>query len=488
MPADGATRSWREAFAVYLHRRVVVMLFLGFSAGLPFLLVFSTLSAWLTEAHVTRTAIGFFSWVGITYSIKVFWAPVVDRLPLPLLTRLLGRRRGWMLPAQCGIALGLLAIAAINPMAAFGPPLLSAFDAGVLPVDGGLTDIGIVPAPRSTVILVALAALLVAFSSATQDITIDAYRIEAVERDLQGAMAATYQAGYRIALLVAGAGALYMAEFVSWPAAYMLMAACTLVGIFTVLLIQEPVVSRDAETLEREALLVSAIENHGPVLRRWHRLTAWFSSAVVGPIVDFFVRNGRVALIILALIALYRVSDITMGVMANPFYLDLGFTKSEIASVSKVFGVIMTMIGAFLGGLLVARYGMMRPLLFGAVIMLLTNLVFAYLAASGKDIRLLFITISGDNLAAGIAGSAFIAYMSSLTNTAYTATQYALFSSLFTLPGKFLGGFSGVIVDAHGYVYFFIYAGALGIPAILLVMYIMAREPKPRLGEAAAER
>lgn len=477
MPAETKRRSWSEALAVYLHPRVIVMLFLGFSAGLPFLLVFSTLSAWLTEAHITRTAIGFFSWVGITYSIKVFWAPVVDRVPLPFLTRVLGRRRGWMLPAQCGIAIGLLTIALINPAATFGPAPLSALDMGVLPVDGGPNDTGIIPPSRATVILVALAALLVAFSSATQDITIDAYRIEAVARGFQGAMAATYQLGYRIALLVAGAGALYIAEFVSWPAAYMAMAACMGVGIITVLVIQEPEVAADEATRAREAQLISAIESHGPILRRWHRLTAWASGAVVSPFVDFFARNGAMALAILALIALYRVSDITMGVMANPFYLDLGFTKKEIADVSKVYGIFMTMIGAFLGGLLVARYGMMRPLLFGAVLMFLTNLVFAYLAATGRDIRLLMLTISGDNLAAGMAGSAFIAYMSSLTSTAYTATQYALFSSLFSLPGKFLGGFSGIIVDANGYVFFFIYAGLLGIPAILLVIFIMLRSP-----------
>ncbi len=455
MPGEAPRRTWGEAFAVYLHRRVIAMLFLGFSAGLPFLLIFSTLSTWLREAGISRTEIGFFSWVGLTFSIKVLWAPVIDRLPLPGLTRLLGRRRSWMLVAQLGIAAGLLGIA--------------------------LTE------PGQHVFRVAGFALLVAFAAATQDISIDAYRIEAAAKEFQGAMAATYQLGYRIALLAAGAGALYIADFISWQAAYSAMAATTLVGMVTVMVIREPEVAIDAATLAREKRLLERIEGGAQLSGMWHRLAAWFSSAVVSPLVDFFARNGRLALVILALIGLYRLSDITMGIMANPFYIDLGFTKSEIASVSKVFGVIMTMVGAFLGGLLVARYGLLRPLLLGAVLMLFTNLIFAYLAATGRDINLLILTISGDNLAAGVAGSAFIAYMSSLTNTAYTATQYALFSSLFTLPGKFLGGFSGVIVDTTSYVHFFIYAGALGIPAILLVIYVMARSRVTALGEEAAK-
>ncbi len=456
MPGEAPIRSWREAFAVYLHRRVIVMLFLGFSAGLPFLLIFSTLSFWLREADVSRTVIGFFSWVGITFSIKVLWAPVVDRTALPLLTRAFGRRRGWMLLAQVGIATALLGIAASDPAA------------GVVGIAGF--------------------AVVLAFAAATQDIVIDAYRIEAVEKTLQGAMAATYQAGYRIAIIVAGAGALLIADNASWPAAYTAMAACVLVGMVTVLIIREPEVRVDEATRQREQRLLRTLEGGRRMSQRRHDVAEWFSSAVASPFVDFFARNGRFGLVILALIGLYRISDITMGIMANPFYVDLGFTKSEIAGIAKVYGVIMSMAGAFLGGLLVARYGLLRSLLLGAVLVAVTNLIFAYLAATGRDLVLLTLTISADNLAGGLAGTALIAYMSSLTNTAYTATQYALFSSLFTLPGKFLGGFSGIIVDASSYVHFFIYASALGIPAILLVMYIMAREPKARLGEPAAER
>ena len=433
-------RSWRAALRVYRQPRVLGMIFLGFSAGLPFLLVFSTLSAWLTDAGLSRTLIGYFSWVGITYSIKVFWAPVIDRLPLPFLTRLLGRRRSWMLLAQIGIMLGLSGMALSN-------------------LQTDLTQI-------------ALFALFVAFSSATQDISIDAYRIEAVEKELQGAMAATYVLGYRLALLAAGAGAFYLAEFSSWPVAYLCMAALMLVGVVTTLVINEPRLAVSAASRQLEARVESLIGIKQARRSLTVRLAAWFSDAVISPFVDFFSRNGRFALTILLLIGLYKVSDITMGVMANPFYLDLGFSKTQIADVTKIYGFFMTIAGAALGGLLVVRYGLMRPLLLGAVMVASTNLLFALLAVSLPDIRLLALVISADNLSGGIATSVFIAYLSSLTNTAYTATQYALFSSLMTLPAKMLGGFSGVIVDGYGYPWFFIYASATGIPAVLLVIYL----------------
>lgn len=435
-----AKRSWREAAAVYLQRRVLTLFFLGFSAGLPFLLVFSTLSAWLREAEVTRTTIGFFSWVGITYSVKVFWAPVIDRLPLPLLTRALGKRRSWMLVAQCGIAAGLLVMAGLNPQTE-----LTAF---------------------------AVAAVCVAFSSATQDISIDAFRIESGSRDVQGAMSATYIFGYRVALLVAGAGALYIAEFFTWQTAYNSMAALMLVGIVTVLLVPEPEHRIPGQTGELEARVEQFLIRNAHLAAWQRRLGAWFIDAVVCPFVDFFSRNGWLALWILLLIGLYRISDITMGVMANPFYLDLGFSKAEIASVSKIFGFVMSIVGSFFGGLLVMRYGIMGPLLAGAGLVAGTNLLFALLAGMGPNLEMLAVVISADNLSGGIANAVFIAYLSSLTNTAYTATQYALFSSLMTLPGKFIGGYSGMIVDGFGYSSFFVYAACMGIPAILLVMFL----------------
>jgi PAT family beta-lactamase induction signal transducer AmpG len=450
-PNSGMT--WREAIRVYRHPRVIAMLFLGFSAGLPFLLVFSTLSAWLTDENISRSAIGFFSWVGITYSIKVLWSPVVDRMPIPWFTRALGKRRSWMLVAQVGIALGLLGMV--------------------------LTD------PGRHLAYVAAFALLVAFSSATQEVAIDAYRIEAAIKERQAAMAATYILGYRIALLVAGAGALYIAEFGSWPGAYLAMAALMSVGMVTVLAIGEPEHTVERDAFMREVRVISFMERSAHLPPRLRAATAWFIGAVVCPFVDFFARNGWIAIVILLFIGVFRISDITMGVMANPFYLDLGFSKAEIASITKVFGFFMTIAGAAAGGLLVVRYGIMRPLLLGAVMAAATNLLFALMAITGPDLTLLTVTISADNLVGGLAGSVFIAYLSSLTNTAYTATQYALFSSLMTLPGKFIGGFSGVIVDAQGYFYFFVYSAVIGLPAILLVLYLMGRA---NADEAAAEQ
>jgi PAT family beta-lactamase induction signal transducer AmpG len=417
------------------------MLFLGFSAGLPLLLVFGTLSAWLRTAGVDRSTIGHVSWVALLYGLKFVWAPLVDRLDLPLLTRWLGHRRSWMLLAQLGVIAGLCLMA--------------------------------VQDPGSGLALLIWAALLVAFASATQDISIDAWRIEAVSVDWQGAMAATYQIGYRLGMILAGAGALYLAEYRSWSFAYTGMAVAMVVGVLTTLLIPEPERQVSEETWRREQRVVDFLEHsdHWPAWAR--ELVAWLLGAVVCPFVDFFARNGRLALVILAFIGLFRLSDITMGVMANPFYIDLGFTLTQIANVSKVFGVVMTMLGAALGGVLVARYGVMRILLLAAVLVALTNLVFAGLASQGPDVGLLVLVISGDNLSGGMAGSAFIAYLSGLTNRAYTATQYALFSSLMLLPAKFLGGFSGDVADALGYELFFIYAAVLGLPAIALVIYLM---------------
>ena len=427
MKGTGAVAHWLGLLRVYSKPRVAAMLFLGFSAGLPFLLVFSTLSAWLTEEGLSRTAIGFFSWVGVTYSIKVLWAPFVDHLRLPLLTRRLGRRRGWMLLAQVGIAAGLTAMA--------------------------LTE------PQAQLALFALLAVFIAFCSATQDIVIDAYRIEAMEKEYQAAMAAMYIFGYRLALLVAGAGAFYAAEFVGWSNGYLVMAACMMVGIITTLVVAEP------DRSDRAASMPLPVAGVGQ----------WLVTAVVRPFSDFFRRNGRVALLILLLIGIYRVSDITMGVMANPFYLDMGYTKIQIAEVSKIFGFFMTILGAGLGGVLVLRYGVAPVLVAGAVLVAVTNLLFAVLAGSAPDVGLLALVISADNLSGGIATTAFIAYLSSLTNTAYTATQYALFSSLMTLPAKFIGGFSGVIVDGYGYFSFFVYAAAIGIPAIVIAAWLARR-------------
>jgi PAT family beta-lactamase induction signal transducer AmpG len=445
MNRPNTSRDWADAITIYLRPRVMGMTFLGFSAGLPFLLVFSTLSAWLHDAGIARTTIGFFSWVGITYSIKFFWAPVVDRLPLPLLNNLLGKRRSWLLVAQCTIAVGLAGMAVTDPHAHL---------------------------PH-----IALFALLVAFGSATQDITVDAYRIEAVERDLQGAMAATYVLGYRLALLVTGAGAFYIAAAYSWSISYLTMAALMGVGIAATLLMHEPAHARDPRTAELESQLEECIGVRGR-LTVLARLAGWFSDAVVSPFVEFFQRNRGTASLILLLVGCYKLSDITMGVMANPFYLDLGYSKIEIANVTKIFGFFMTIAGAGLGGIMVARFGIPRPLVAGATLIAATNLLFVWLSVSGPHITTLAIVISTDNLSGGFATAAFIAYLSSLTNTSYTATQYALFSSLMTLPAKFIGGFAGWTVDTAGYASFFLFTSLLGLPAILLALYLMQHQDR----------
>ncbi len=418
------------------------MLFLGFSAGLPFLLVFSTLNARLADVGVETATIGFFSWLGITYSVKVFWAPVVDRVSLPVLDRLLGKRRSWMLLAQCGIAVGLFLMARIDPVAA--PTLM------------------------------ALCGLLVAFSSATQDVAIDAYRIEIAEPRIQAALAAAYIFGYRVALLVAGAGALYLAEFWSWQISYDVMALLVGVGIATVLVVREPRVNHHAAAADLAHRVEEEVMRRGHLSPRMARMTGWFSAAVGGPFLDFFRRYRDLALMILLLVAVYRICDIAMGVMANPFYLNyMGFSKTDVADVTKVFGFFMTILGSGVGGLLVARYGIRPILLIGAILTAGSNLLFMLIAQYPPDIWTLALVVSADNLSGGIANVALIAWLSSMTSASFTATQYALFSSLMTLPGKFIGGFSGLVVEGFDYGGFFLISAATGLPAILLCLYMM---------------
>ncbi|MDD2863844.1 MAG: MFS transporter [Methylococcales bacterium] len=421
-------KSWRVAFAVYLKPRVLSMTALGFSAGLPYLLIFSTLSAWLRDEGVERSVIGFFSWVSATYSIKILWSPIVDKVHLPILGRLLGQRRSWMLFAQLGIIAGLCGMASANS--------------------------------QTQLSLIAACAIFVAFCSATQDVSIDAFRIESSVSDYQGAMAAMYVLGYRLALLVAGAGSFYIAEFFDWHIAYFAMAAAMSFGVITTLCLKSTVINPNLSAIEKKKVGILVKIN----------------DAIIHPFTDFFARQGRLGWLILLLIALYKMSDLTMGVMANPFYLDLGFNKKEIAEISKIFGFFMTIAGAALGGVFVAKYGVMRPLLIGAMATASTNLLFAVLASVKPDLMLLAGVISADNLSGGFATSVFIAYLSGLARSDYTATQYALFSSLMTFPAQFLGGFSGIIVDKFGYINFFIYASSIGLPAILLTLWLWRRE------------
>jgi PAT family beta-lactamase induction signal transducer AmpG len=414
--------AWSESFLVYRNPRVVAMLFLGFAAGLPLLLVFGTLSAWLRVEGVDRTTIGFISWVALAYGFKFAWAPLVDRLPLPGFARNFGKRRSWMLLAQAGVMLGLLNMATSDP--------------------------------QTQLAALVWFALLTAFSSATQDIVIDAWRIEVIGQDYQGAMAGAYQLGYRLGMILAGGGAFSLAHFFSWPMAYRVMAACMLIGVVTVWLIPEPTHRAG------EPPLAGASTN---------RLAAWFMSAVAGPFIEFFARYGAFSLVILLFIMVFRISDITLGVMANPFYIDMGYSELEIGIVTKTVGPVVTIFGALLGGVLVMRFGRLRMLMAGAVLVVLTNLLFALLALQQADLLWLIAVVGADNLAAGIATTSFVAYLSGLTNQAYTATQYALFSSIMLLLAKFVAGFSGWVVDSTSYPVFFVYAAALGLPSILLI-------------------
>ncbi|HAW45397.1 MAG TPA: AmpG family muropeptide MFS transporter [Sutterella sp.] len=423
-----------DTLRVYTQPNVLRMLFLGFSSGLPLLLVLGTMGFWLREAGIDLKTIGFMSWVGLIYAMKWAWAPFVDSVYLPLLGRL-GRRKSWLLLSQIGliVTFGLLAFAD----------------------------------PSQNLSLVALLVTLAAFASATQDIALDAYRIESAPQEEQAALAATYQTGYRVAMIWAGAGALALAAFAGsdavydvagWHFAYAVMAASFLPGMVIVLFSREPVATTRVNPFAGGLLL-------------------WFKNVAVTPFTEFFHRFGRFALTVLLLIATYRISDIVMGVMANPFYFDLGFTKEEVAAITKVFGIVMTLTGAFIGGVIALRIGVLKTLFLGAVLSAATNLLFAWLGTQGHSLTALVLTISADNLASGIASVAFVAYLSGLTNVAYTATQYALFSSVMLLFPKFLAGFSGIVVEAVGYSTFFCLTAVIGIPVMALVWLVARRTP-----------
>jgi PAT family beta-lactamase induction signal transducer AmpG len=499
-------QSWAESIRAFMHPRVVTMLFLGFSAGIPILMIFSSLSLWLTEAGVKKSMVTYFSWAALGYSFKFVWAPLIDKLPVPLLTRWLGRRRSWILVAQLAVIGAILWMAMTDPSSG-----------------------------TASLTVMAYAAVLLGFSSATQDVVIDAYRIESAGRDLQAMMSATYIAGYRIAMIVSGAGALLLAEhfgstetsylYNAWQKAYAIMAAVMLIGVLTTLIIKEPdhhrkdespytandylrfllvfiiavvafiavyrlsspavsnLKSSLAEALNNKVMARSLVET----LRLWLAIglagvvayllikfnvgnKQMIREAYVAPVKDFFARYGfGMAALLLALVGLYRVSDIVMGVIANVFYADMGYTKSQIAAVSKTFGLLMTIFGGFLGGLLAVRFGVMRILMLGAVLAALTNLLFILLAKGDPNMPMLYAVISADNISAGLASAAFIAFLSSLTNIKFTAMQYAIFSSLMTLFPKILGGYSGSMVELIGYPTFFTITALLTVPVMLLI-------------------
>jgi len=501
-------RSWQESLRAFFTPQVVTMLFLGIAAGLPLLLIFSSLSLWLREAGVDRSAVTYFSWAALGYSFKFVWAPLLDILPLPILHRLLGRRRSWLFLSQLMIIASIIMMAMVDPA-------------------------------THSLTLMAVAAVLLGFSAATQDVVIDAYRIESADTRLQALMSASYIAGYRIGMLMAGAGALMLAsyfgsemgeyDYLAWRQSYLIMAALMLIGVVTTLLSPEPEVNKKVhEDRKRDylglmltfALSISGfiasfyltsdwagqarlqllnVFNNGPmsavgvelvrlvlatmvavIIARVLILMGWAQKSIVHrsyvePVQDFFKRYGlSMALLLLSLIGLYRISDIVLGVVANIFYQDMGFTKPEIATVVKTFGLFMTIVGGFLGGILALRFGVMRILFLGAVLSALTNLLFMLLAQMGNDIWMLYIVISADNLSGGMASAAFIAFLSSLTNISFTAVQYAIFSSLMTLLPKILGGYSGTMVESIGYEQFFLMTALMGVPVLLLV-FLAAR-------------
>lgn len=503
---------WRDTFLRLLDWRVLTLFALGISAGIPLLLIFSTLSIWLREAGIDRADVTFYSWAALGYGFKWVWAPLIDRIPLPGL----GRRRSWLLVAQAGVIASLIGMA--------------------------LTD------PARAPIAMALFAVALGFASATQDIVIDAYRIEAADEDLQAILSAAYIAGYRAGMLIAGAGALEIAGFLdpgqgyayeAWRTTYLIMAAAMLIGVATTLFAPEPAGRIDAGGADADGrpfgapdyarfflLFLLAVGGFiatyvglsgaisvvndalsqalGP-LGGFLANTAHMLLTIVGgilvfragialniaprslvvegyfsPVLDFLQRYGRLAMLILALIAVYRIADVVMGVIANVFYTDLGFEKQEIGRITKGFGLIMTIIGGILGGIMTVRYGVMRIMMLGAALAAATNVLFAVLAGMGPDLWFLAVVIGADNLSAGLASAAFVAYLSALTSVRFTAMQYAIFSSLMLLLPKVIGGYSGAMVDAIGYQAFFITTAVMGLPVLALVWLVgRLAPPKP---------
>lgn len=580
--AAAPKRSTWDAIAAFFERRALVMLALGFAAGLPNLLIYDTLSVWLRQAKIPVDVITLLSLVTITYAIKFLWAPLVDRVKIPVLHRLLGKRRAWMLVAQAGVVLGIWLIA-VNA------PSVSAAVAGG--AEGAAQ-----PDPNMSIIaIVAMCAAFTALFGATQDIAIDAWRIEAAAVEKQGIMAAAYQWGYRISIVVSGAVPLWLASRIGWTASYSLMALVMGVGVLGVLLAPReksvdrapdtttpgPIWSEALEWIARLALMVVGAAFIGAGLagraepltflfsmagftefaaaagevwtsRPWGmifqglsaiaglaivgvatyplpgantRPSAYFAATLKEPLEDFFKRYRSTGALILAMICVYRIADFVLNLM-GVFYVDVGFTLDEIANARKLFGVLMSVLGVGIGGWAVVRFGLMRTLIAGAVLQPLSNVAFGLLTFTGPWLPGLYLCIGVDNISAGIAGTALIAYMSSLTSLGFTATQYALFSSLYALPGKFLAAISGRIVEgaiaaaaagesewlrswfggmspsafaklsadrgipaeafAAGYMTFFIYSGVIGVAALALAVLIMRKTPPPREQEEPA--
>jgi PAT family beta-lactamase induction signal transducer AmpG len=431
---------WLAAARIYLDRRVLVILFLGFSSGLPLLLVFSTLSVWLKLEGVSLAAIGAFSLVRTPYTFKFLWAPLIDRVPVPLLGGLLGRRRAWALVTQGALMAAIFGMATTSPTETPG--------------------------------LTALFAVLVAFCSASQDIVIDAYRVEALADDEQGAGAGAIVLGYRFGMLAAGAGALWLAAVLTWNEVYAVMGCLVIVGMATILLAREPKSGGDAEakTVEAEKAAVLIAGGTVPWLAR---VAASLYAAVVAPFRDYMTRPGWLAALLF--IMLYKLGEAYLGVMANPFYIEMGFTTVEIADVSKVFGLGATIVGGLLGGILVSRYGVMASLMICGILQIPGTLMFVIQALVGHSLPMLMVTIAAENVTAGMATSAFVAYLSSLCNQSYTATQYALLSSFMAFARDVLSASAGWTAEMMGWVSFFSFSAVLAVPALLLLAWMMRR-------------
>lgn len=418
-------RKWIEAGKVYFDRRMLVMVLLGFSSGFPYLLVFGTFNLWLKDAGVSLAAIGLFSLAKAPYSLKWMWSPIVDRVKLPLFNRL-GRRRGWALFAQIGLFFALLGMAVTNP--ALHPWHMAVF------------------------------AFLTVVASATQDIVLDAYRIESFNNREQGAGVAVFVLGYRLGTIFSGAGALFMAAVMDWEDVYKIMALGALVGMVTIL-------------CSHERQEVEILHPKGEKLRFGERALRFLKNAVYNPLAEFMTRPHWV--LILLFVFLYRMSDAYMAPMAYPFYDDMGFSKVEIASVIKVYGVIATIGGTLLGGLVVSRFGIVRSLLWCGILQGISNLVFVWQAYAGHNIYVLMMTIAVENISSGMGTAAFVAYLSSLCNVAYTATQYALLSSFMSLARDIFAATSGFVADAVSWPVFFILTALMSVPGLVILLYLM---------------